>query len=717
MKKGSNKNKIIIFNSKFDEIEKSFDSKVDTIYDEINDKISKQKEFVLSKIPDLYQSIEEINSKYNELLGTLNSFGKLMDEKIANSQKESDQIIKKYFEDIENDLENFKVNVSKYDATLKTLEQKYEENYSMNLSKFNALFENYNMSVNEKLQSFINSFDNRLKATESNLLNNINEFTVKIDSLIGQKLGEDDQKLDSIINNLFMRSHEKEKEIEDSIVKISSSVNEIEKQSNEIKSDISVIFETYQQKIAAREDDTMKKLSNMSEEIESIKMRTSSFASEIEKKLEETGNSTISTLEEKIRDVVANIEKEYRTQAIENYNQLKQSYGELLDKKNEMEKMIENLSSQIDSRVSKILHEKEMDIMEIISKTKDNLKSSIESVLSTKDILLDQFKTDLSSLKNNAKNFENALEGELQERISIFSEHIEELEKEVEKLERKNAFMNEISKNVAQIDELLSKYQNQIDVLQSKQVETAEFIKSFDGIDKDLQEYSKKIFELRNERKTLARLEETFDRLVVLSAKADNQFAKVQNDMASIDNFKDKISELEIVFRKVNEKFGVLEQYDLKLTEMNENIQKLDNIIKMMIGEANELNEKVENTKMENKELHEKVLDFEKDFLKIQRESSKFDNVLEKFSQLDSLIIDIESRNKQLEQKQIQFAKTEDRLGKLIKNAEDLIEQLDLLRPIYKKTACYGHFGRTEPEFTWEKTDKADILKKEAGLK
>ena len=46
-----------------------------------------------------------------------------------------------------------------------------------------------------------------------------------------------------------------------------------------------------------------------------------------------------------------------------------------------------------------------------------------------------------------------------------------------------------------------------------------------------------------------------------------------------------------------------------------------------------------------------------------------------------------------------------------------MIEQLDLLRPIYKKTACYGHFGRTEPESTWEKTDKADILKKEAGLK
>jgi S-adenosylmethionine synthetase len=46
----------------------------------------------------------------------------------------------------------------------------------------------------------------------------------------------------------------------------------------------------------------------------------------------------------------------------------------------------------------------------------------------------------------------------------------------------------------------------------------------------------------------------------------------------------------------------------------------------------------------------------------------------------------------------------------------DMIKRLDLLRPIYKKTAAYGHFGREEPEFTWEKTDMADKLRSEAGL-
>jgi S-adenosylmethionine synthetase len=45
-----------------------------------------------------------------------------------------------------------------------------------------------------------------------------------------------------------------------------------------------------------------------------------------------------------------------------------------------------------------------------------------------------------------------------------------------------------------------------------------------------------------------------------------------------------------------------------------------------------------------------------------------------------------------------------------------IIESLDLRRPIYKKTAAYGHFGRSEPEFTWEKTDKAPALRKEVGL-
>ncbi len=47
---------------------------------------------------------------------------------------------------------------------------------------------------------------------------------------------------------------------------------------------------------------------------------------------------------------------------------------------------------------------------------------------------------------------------------------------------------------------------------------------------------------------------------------------------------------------------------------------------------------------------------------------------------------------------------------------QGIIESLDLLRPIYKKTAAYGHFGRAEPEFTWEKTDKAAALRKEVGI-
>jgi S-adenosylmethionine synthetase len=45
-----------------------------------------------------------------------------------------------------------------------------------------------------------------------------------------------------------------------------------------------------------------------------------------------------------------------------------------------------------------------------------------------------------------------------------------------------------------------------------------------------------------------------------------------------------------------------------------------------------------------------------------------------------------------------------------------IIDSLDLLRPIYRRTDAYGHFGRLEPEFTWEWTDKAAILRKEAGL-
>ncbi|HTQ73947.1 MAG TPA: methionine adenosyltransferase [Burkholderiales bacterium] len=65
---------------------------------------------------------------------------------------------------------------------------------------------------------------------------------------------------------------------------------------------------------------------------------------------------------------------------------------------------------------------------------------------------------------------------------------------------------------------------------------------------------------------------------------------------------------------------------------------------------------------------------------------------------------------------------SDERLSELVQKHFDLrpkgiIQMLDLLRPIYEKTAAYGHFGRDEPEFTWEATDKVQALAADAGVK
>ena len=61
------------------------------------------------------------------------------------------------------------------------------------------------------------------------------------------------------------------------------------------------------------------------------------------------------------------------------------------------------------------------------------------------------------------------------------------------------------------------------------------------------------------------------------------------------------------------------------------------------------------------------------------------------------------------------------RIEKLVAEHFDLrpgaiIRDLDLMRPIYAKTAAYGHFGRDDHDFTWERTDKAEALKAAAGI-
>ena len=65
---------------------------------------------------------------------------------------------------------------------------------------------------------------------------------------------------------------------------------------------------------------------------------------------------------------------------------------------------------------------------------------------------------------------------------------------------------------------------------------------------------------------------------------------------------------------------------------------------------------------------------------------------------------------------------SDDQIAQIVNEVFDLrpkgiIQMLDLLRPIYGKTAAYGHFGRDEPEFTWERTDKVPLLRERAGLK
>src|SRR3954471_11502256 len=76
-----------------------------------------------------------------------------------------------------------------------------------------------------------------------------------------------------------------------------------------------------------------------------------------------------------------------------------------------------------------------------------------------------------------------------------------------------------------------------------------------------------------------------------------------------------------------------------------------------------------------------------------------------------SVLVDTEGTGKISDEKLVELVRAHFKL-----TPKGIMETLDLRRPIYKKTAAFGHFGRTEPEFTWERTDKAASLKSQAGL-
>jgi len=76
-----------------------------------------------------------------------------------------------------------------------------------------------------------------------------------------------------------------------------------------------------------------------------------------------------------------------------------------------------------------------------------------------------------------------------------------------------------------------------------------------------------------------------------------------------------------------------------------------------------------------------------------------------------SVLIDCQGTNR------VEEEKIEEAVKKIFDlTPKGMIKTLDLLRPIYAKTAAYGHFGREDPDFTWEKTDRVDEIKKELGI-
>ncbi len=77
-----------------------------------------------------------------------------------------------------------------------------------------------------------------------------------------------------------------------------------------------------------------------------------------------------------------------------------------------------------------------------------------------------------------------------------------------------------------------------------------------------------------------------------------------------------------------------------------------------------------------------------------------------------SVLVDTEGTGRIADEKIVDLVRQQFRL-----TPRGIIESLDLRKPIYRKTAAFGHFGRTEPEFTWERTDKADALRADAGVK
>ncbi|MCR4421779.1 MAG: hypothetical protein NUV32_04840 [Exilispira sp.] len=683
--------------SKFETIEKEIDERLNKIKDKVETienrgtqeiekaieivikRIEKEKEFMLTKIPELYKQLEEYDNKIDQAKLKVDGIEKQVEEKVKTIELDAEDFFNKIKASGNEKIVQLENRIVDFSRKLKEFEEITEKKYIENSHKFDQFCQIFQEEASSKLKTSFEMILKEFEEQKEKIKEQINNVSANLNIETEKISKQNTEKIEILFNQSYQKIIPKQQEIEKNISRIETLIVDIEKKYQNINSEMDNNYNEYREEIFKRKEEISIVLDKFEKELEHTKMDYINYINDVNKKIEEKSNNIHRSFENQIKELLEELEQKYIDTAVQNLANIDARYKELSEKKDEFNEMIKNLQNIVDLKVTKILVEKEQDMNEIISRSKANLKSSIENVLSSKDMLLEDFKNDLFNMKNKSTEIFTSIEEEIKEKFEGVENKFRLVNEEFNRLENKNSFLSQIRDDIGKIDDLLRNYKEQLEILNSKQKETEEFLKSFEGIDKDLEDYSKKIFELRNERKTLARLEETFDKLVVLSAKADNQFNKVQNDMEIIDNVKNRLIELDQMFKKVTEKFGLLKQYDNKLSELNDNIQKLENEFSNMYGESQGIKELIESTKNESKNLHERLLNLEKEILSIDKESKKFDSALEKFSQMDGFILDLEERNKQLEQKQVWLTKTEDRLEKLNSRSEELIEQLELL--------------------------------------
>jgi len=647
------------FSSILEKMKESFEVQNKAINGEIikfNNELEKEKNILISQLEEKFRNVseglEQVNLK--------------MDEKVKNA---SEGVGRKFVEQ----LREYEKEISALEGRIGDLKNIAGAGQKMIEAKIESVFLNYQPEIVGKINSLREETEKLFIKEKESVLNRIEELIKNTQDELDRREEE--------LNLYFGRMNE--------ALKVSE--QKLRKQEDEVQEEVGKV------KLEARQE-LVRELENLKSLFKGEKERVvTGYSRELEglsMKIEDLGrrvDDIHGIVEEKVQEAVKEAQKHLGEMEISYVKtgegmtgQVKESLKVLSSEIEDIRSGINSLKKEVEEEIREIVTQYSLDLNREFSDKLSNLREREEAIVDLVKKLSEEAKARIEQSQVSAEEVMEKFQKQVEDTYKKVEQRIFELEVKINSFEKETSIIKRAGKFKERVEQDIEKLNEIMLQLKEDKKDINGMKKVIDRLKKDEGDITARVRQLKGDKKLVYNIAKNAEHAIGLISMVDEKINFIEKQGELLEKIENGIKGIEEQFRQIEEKSGVLSEKEADLNLSIEAIAKTKELVGTLEKRTEILKESFEEIKGIEEDVKRRLTLTDDKTREIIGRNKQIEDVLSKFQQMDSLVVDIETRTKQLQATREWLARTESRLTTLSQDADRMIGEL---KSLLEKTA------------------------------